>query len=70
MLPDQFSTPCLHIAHRPNLGQLTGRWLRSVTETELHAGCGGLHQVALHYGCGHWLIDVRRCINRSLNGPE
>ncbi|AMJ65703.1 hypothetical protein [Hymenobacter sp. PAMC 26628] len=70
MFPDQFSTPSLHTAHRPDLGQLTGRWLRSVTEAELHADYGALRQAALHHGCGHWLIDARRRTNRSLNGPE
>ncbi len=70
MLLDPYSTPCLHIAHRPDLGQLTGRWLRSVTEAELHAGYGALRQAALHHGCGRWLIDSRRRTNRSLNGPE
>lgn len=70
MFPDPFSTPCLHIAHRPDLGQLTGRWLRSVTEAELHEGYEALRRAALHHGCGHWLIDARRRTNRSLNGPE
>jgi hypothetical protein len=70
MAPDQFSTVCLHIAHRPDLGHLTGRWLRSVTEAELHDGYAALRQAALHYGCRHWLIDARRRTTRSLNGPE
>ncbi|OGX91907.1 hypothetical protein [Hymenobacter coccineus] len=70
MLPDPFSTPCLQVVFRPDLGQLTGRWLRSVTEAELHAGYGALREAALHHGCGHWLIDSRRRTNRSLNGPE
>ncbi|TPG63570.1 hypothetical protein [Hymenobacter nivis] len=70
MLPDPFSTPCLHVVYRPDLGQLTGRWLRSVTEAELHAGYTALRQAALHHGCGCWLIDSRRRTNRSLNGPE
>lgn len=56
--------------HHSGLGYLTGRWLRSVTETELHVGYGSLHQVALHHGYGYWLIDVRRCTNCGLNGPE
>ena len=70
MSPDQFSTACLHIAHRPDLGCLTGRWLGSVTEAELHEGYAALRRAALHHACGHWLIDARRRINRSLNGPE
>lgn len=70
MLSDQFSTPFLHVAHRPDLGQLTGRWLRSVAEAELHQGYAALRQAALHHACGHWLIDSRRRTNRSLNGPE
>jgi hypothetical protein len=70
MQPDQFSTACLHIAHRPDLGCLTGRWLCSVAETELHEGYAALRQAALHHACGQWLIDARRRISRSLNGPE
>lgn len=70
MAPDQFSTDFLQVAYRPDLGHLTGRWLRSVTEAELHAGYSALRQAALHHGCGHWLIDARRRINRSLDGPE
>ena len=70
MLPDQFSTDFLHVAYRPDLSQLTGRWLRSVSEVELHQGYAALRQAALHHGCGYWLIDSRRRTNRSLNGPE
>ncbi len=42
MLPDSFSLGFLQIAYRPDLGQLTGRWLRSVDETELHEGYAAL----------------------------
>jgi hypothetical protein len=70
MAPDQFSTDFLQVTHRPDLGHLTGRWLRSVSEAELHAGYSALRRAALHHGCGHWLIDARRRTNRSLNGPE
>lgn len=70
MLPDQFSTDFLQVTYRPDLGQLTGRWLRSVSETELNQGYAALRQAALHHACGHWLIDARRRISRSLNGPE
>jgi hypothetical protein len=70
MLPDQFSTDFLQVAYRPDLSQLTGRWLRSVTELELHAGYEALRQAAQHHQCGYWLIDSRRRTNRSLNGPE
>jgi hypothetical protein len=70
MSPDPFSTDALHIAYRPDIGQLTGRWLRSVTEDELHAGYEALRMAARHYCCGYWLIDSRRRTNRSLNGPE
>jgi hypothetical protein len=70
MLPDQFSTDFLQVAYRPDLGQLTGRWLRSVTEPELQVGYEALHRAAQHYQCGYWLIDSRRRTNRSLNGPE
>jgi len=70
MLPDQFSTDFLQVAYRPDLGQLTGRWLRSVTEPELHQGYEALRLAARYYRCGRWLIDSRRRTNRSLNGPE
>lgn len=70
MSPAQFSTDSLQVAYRPDLGHLTGRWLRSVTEAELHAGYSALRQAALHHRCGHWLIDTRRRTNRSLDGPE
>ena len=66
----QFSTDFLQVAYRPDLGQLTGRWLRSVTEAELQAGYAALRQAALHHRCGQWLIDSRRRTNRSFNGPE
>ena len=70
MLSDQFSTDFLQVAYRPDLGQLTGRWLRSVTEPELQEGYEALHRAALHHQCGYWLIDSRRRTNRSINGPE
>jgi hypothetical protein len=70
MSPDQFSTDCLQITYRPDLGQLAGRWLRSVSEAELQDGYAALRRAALHHGCGHWLIDARRRISRSYNGPE
>ncbi|GAA4506333.1 hypothetical protein GCM10023172_35470 [Hymenobacter ginsengisoli] len=65
-----FSTESLHIAYRPDLGQLTARWLRSVSEAELRDGYTALRRAALHYQCGRWLIDSRRRTNRRLNGPE
>jgi len=70
MSPDQFSTSCLHVAYRPDLGQLTGRWLRSVSEAELQDGYAALRRAALHHTCGRWLVDTRRRITRSLDGPE
>jgi hypothetical protein len=65
-----FSTSFFDIAYRPDLGQLTGRWLRSVSEAELHDGYTALRRAAQHYHCGRWLIDARRRTSRSLNGPE
>lgn len=70
MLPDPFSTNCLQIAYRADLGQLTGRWLRSVSEAELHDGYMALRRAAVHYHCNQWLVDTRRRITRSLSGPE
>jgi hypothetical protein len=65
-----FSTGFLNIAYRPDLSQLTARWLRSVSEAELHDGYTALRRAAQHYHCGRWLIDARRRTSRSLNGPE
>lgn len=70
MSPDPFSTDALPIAYRADLDQLTGRWLRSVTEDERHAGYEALRLAARHYRCGYWLIDSRRRTSRSLNGPQ
>ena len=70
MSPDQFSTASLHIVYRPDLGQLAGRWLRSVSEAELHEGYAALRRAALHHGCGRWLVDTRRRVVRTSNGPE
>ncbi|MFD1470356.1 hypothetical protein ACFQ48_19165 [Hymenobacter caeli] len=67
---DQFVTDFMQVAYRPDLGQVAGRWLRSVTEDELRAGYDALRHAALAHGCGYWLIDSRRRTNRSLNGPE
>jgi hypothetical protein len=62
MVPDAYSTSFLLIAYRPDLHQLTGRWQYSVTEAELHQGYDALRRAALHYRCGNWLIDSRRCL--------
>lgn len=47
-----------------------GRWRCTVVETDLQAGCAALQQAALHYGCGHWLIDARRRAYHSLCHDE
>jgi hypothetical protein len=70
MFCNQYSTTAMQVAYRADLNQLTGRWLRSVTEAELHAGYAALHQAALHYQCGQWLVDSRRRINRILNSCD
>ncbi len=51
----------LDLAHRPDLGIETARWLRPTTSGELRAGYQGLlrHASACE-GCHHWLIDSRR----------
>ncbi|MVN75627.1 hypothetical protein GO988_04740 [Hymenobacter sp. HMF4947] len=69
MFSTTYSTAFLQVAYRPDLNQLTGRWLDSVTETELHTGYDALRQAALHYRCGCWLIDSRRRTSRSRSGP-
>ena len=70
MNSDLFSTSFLEVAYRPDLGLLMGRWRCSVTETDLQAGYEALHRAALHYDCGHWLIDSRRRVCRSLHSAE
>lgn len=67
MAPDTFSTLFLQIDYRPDLQQLTGRWRYSVTDAELHQGYDALRRAALHYRCGNWLVDSRRCLNRCLS---
>ncbi|MGI4835134.1 MAG: hypothetical protein ACRYFK_16905 [Janthinobacterium lividum] len=67
MLPNAYSTAFLHLAYRPDLHQLTGRWQYSVTDIELYQGYEALRRAALHYGCGNWLIDSRRCLHYCLN---
>ncbi|QKG56537.1 hypothetical protein GKZ68_07775 [Hymenobacter sp. BRD128] len=70
MNSDLFSSTFLEVTYRPDLGLLMGRWLRSVTETELRLGYNALHRAALHHGCGHWLIDSRRRVCRCPNSAE
>ncbi|MGI4737943.1 MAG: hypothetical protein ACRYG7_22470 [Janthinobacterium lividum] len=70
MPPTLFSTPFLEIAYRPDLDLLMGRWLCTVAEAEMHAGYEALRQAALHYSCGHWLIDLRRRMCRCSQRAE
>lgn len=70
MYLNPYSTTFLEIAYRSDLGLLMGRWLCSVAEAELHAGYEAMRQAALHFGCGHWLIDSRRRVCRCLHSAE
>lgn len=70
MVLHPYSTPFLEVAYRPDLSQLTGRWLHAVTDPELRMGYDALRRAALHYGCTSWLIDTRRRTTRSLSGSE
>ena len=65
-----FSTEYLAITYRPDLDQLTARWLQAVSKEELMAGYEALRQAALFYGCRYWLIDARRRTSNSHSGPE
>ncbi|GAB3638005.1 hypothetical protein GCM10027422_35950 [Hymenobacter arcticus] len=60
----------MQVSYRVDLNQIAGRWLRSVTEAELHAGYAAMRQAALHYGCGQWLVDSRRRVNLILNSCD
>ncbi|NML64332.1 hypothetical protein HHL22_03850 [Hymenobacter sp. RP-2-7] len=64
---DTYSPAFLDLAYRPDLHQLTGRWQYSTTDAEMHQGYDALRRAALHYNCGNWLIDSRRCLNRCLS---
>lgn len=65
-----FSIDSLAITFRPDLDQLTARWLQAVSQEELMAGYEALRQAALFYGCRYWLIDARRRTSNSHSGPE
>ena len=64
------STSYLQVAYRPDSCLLIGRWLCSITEEQLHEGYETMRHAAVEHDCNHWLMDARRRIDRSLNGPE
>ena len=70
MYQELASTAFLHVAYRPDSCLLIGRWLCSINDEQLYQGYETLRRAALRHGCGHWLIDARRRIDRGRNGPE
>jgi len=70
MYEELASTAYLQVTYRPDSCLLIGRWLRSISEEELRAGYATMRQAAQEHDCTHWLMDARRRVDRSRNGPE
>lgn len=70
MYQDLASTSFLQVTYRPDSCLLIGRWLSSINEDQLRAGYETMRIAALQHDCTHWLMDARRRIDRSRNGPE
>ena len=49
----------LHLAYRPDLHLLVGRWRRPVSGAELRRGYRAMLAAAEAAGCPRWLVDVR-----------
>ena len=59
-------SPLLHLAHRPDLDILIGRWSYQPAPAELPAVYEQVRLQALEHHSRFWLQDIRR---RSLNDP-
>jgi hypothetical protein len=70
MYQELASTAFLHVAYRLDSCLLIGRWLCSITDAQLHEGYETMRLAALEHNCSHWLMDARRRVDRSRNGPE
>jgi hypothetical protein len=70
MYQELASRSFLHVSYRPDSCLLIGRWLSSINEDQLREGYETMRLAALEHDCTHWLMDARRRIDRSRNGPE
>ncbi len=61
------ATTPLHLAHRPDLGILVGRWAYQPEPHELPPIYQQVKKVALEHQSRFWLQDIRR---RSVNDPQ
>ncbi|MBO2010248.1 hypothetical protein [Hymenobacter negativus] len=70
MYQELASSSFLHVSYRPDSCLLIGRWLASISEEQLREGYETMRLAALEHNCTHWLMDARRRVDRSRNGPE
>lgn len=70
MYQELASSAFLHVTYRPDSCLLIGRWLFSINEEQLREGYETMRIAALEHNCTHWLMDARRRVDRSRNGPE
>ncbi|MBO2010271.1 hypothetical protein [Hymenobacter negativus] len=61
------TSPLLHLAHRPDLDIMVGRWGYQPAPDELPAVYQQVEKEALRSRCRFWLQDIRR---RTLNDPQ
>ncbi|MFD1469349.1 hypothetical protein ACFQ48_14050 [Hymenobacter caeli] len=57
--PQPAADDFLHLAYRPDLHLLVGRWRRPVSGAELRRGYRALLAAAEAAACPRWLVDVR-----------
>ncbi len=70
MYQELASTSFLQVTYRPDSCLLIGRWLCSINDEQLREGYETMRLAAQEHNCTHWLIDARRRVDRSRNGPE
>ncbi|WP_201979644.1 hypothetical protein [Hymenobacter rubidus] len=70
MYQELASSSFLQVAYRPDSCLLIGRWLCSINDEQLREGYATMRLAALQHNCTHWLMDARRRVDRSRNGPE
>lgn len=70
MYQELASRSFLQISYRPDSCLLIGRWLSSINDEQLHEGYEAMRLAALEHDCSHWLMDARRRVDRTQNGPE
>jgi hypothetical protein len=70
MYQELASTAFLQVTYRPDSCLLIGRWLCSINDDQLREGYETMRLAAVEHDCTHWLMDARRRVDRSRNGPE